>query len=57
MYQKIVADFTKQSSDLVLEDSGWGEKVITHKKDLEDNLKDQILNERTKEMEKFLNLQ
>ena len=57
MYQKVVADFTKQSSDLVLEDSGWGEKVITHKKDLEDNLKDQILNERTKEMEKFLNLQ
>ena len=57
MFQKTMADFTKQSSALVLEESGWGEMVISHKKDLEDNLKEQIYNERTKEMDKFLQLQ
>lgn len=48
--------YKKKSAAMILEGSGWGEQVLIHEKELEQQLMNLIKNLREKELEKLMNM-
>ena len=53
MMEDYMKEFKKKGSELIMENSGWGEHVLHHDKELETSLSDIISMEREREIELF----
>ena len=56
LYEDAMKTFIKKSAELLVDGAGWGDRVEQHRYELNSYLKEQINNEREKEITKFYNL-
>ena len=56
LFDEATKAFIKKSAELLVEGAGWGDRIEQHQYELENYLKEQIQNEREKEVTKFYNL-
>lgn len=53
LYHEHFSSFKKQAADLIFEGSGWGEQVMIHESDVNQQMKSLIQNSREKEIDKL----
>jgi hypothetical protein len=53
LYHEHFSSFKKQAADLIFEGSGWGEQVMIHESDVNQQMKSLISNSREKEIDKL----
>lgn len=53
LYNEAFGNFKKHATDLIFEGSGWGDQVLAHQNDVNQQMKSLIANAREKEIDKL----